>query len=307
MHAVTMDPLTQRYEAQRHALFGLCYRMTGSAADAEDLVQATFQRALERPPKDLDAPLRPWLFRVATNLCIDALRRRKREDYFGPWLPSPVETERLVRDLAPGPDARYDLAESATSAFLVALEALDAKQRAVLVLRDVVGLTGPETAELLDTSPGNVRVVLHRARKALETYDASRRPPSPELRDKSARLLRELVMRLSLGDTQGVLRMLADEVTSVHDGGGEYIAAVRPLTGPRDVVRFYDNIAGVRWPISVEERELNGLPAFVIRYPEAEGRYATRAVVWVELDRADKIVGIRVVLASAKLTAIDFA
>jgi RNA polymerase sigma-70 factor (ECF subfamily) len=77
------------FEAHRRALFGLCYRMTGSAADAEDLVQETFRRALERPPRDLDAPLRPWLVRVATNLAIDALRRREREGYFGPWLPAP--------------------------------------------------------------------------------------------------------------------------------------------------------------------------------------------------------------------------
>ena len=105
------------YDEHRPALFGLCYRMTGSAADAEDLVQETFRRAIERPPADPEAPLAPWLKRVATNLCIDALRRRQRERYFGPWLPTPIDTERVRDDLEPGPEARYGVLESASAAF----------------------------------------------------------------------------------------------------------------------------------------------------------------------------------------------
>lgn len=293
-------------ETHRQALFGLCYRMTGSAADAEDLVQDTFRRALERPPKDLDKPIRPWLLKVATNLCIDALRKRKREAYFGPWLPSPVETERVVVDLEPGPEARYGLVESATSAFLVALEALDAKQRAVLLLRDVLGLSGPETAAMLDTSPGNVRVVLHRARKALEAYDATRRPITPELRDATARRLRELFVRMRLGDLEGVAKLLAEEVTSVHDGGGEVIASVRVNRGPEDVLRLYRNISADQpWPMWMDEREINGLPAFLVRFDD-RGRYPSEAVVWVELDVEGRVARIHSVVAPSKLTAVSF-
>ena len=294
-------------ETHRRALFGLCYRMTGSAADAEDLVQETFRRALEHPPPDRQRSLRPWLLRVATNLSIDALRRRQRERYFGPWLPAPVDTERLVDSFEPGPEARYDLYESASSAFLVALEVLDARERAVLVLRDVLGLTGPETGTLVRESGGNVRVILHRARKRLEAAREPRAPITKEVRDLSARRLRELTCRLALGDLEGVVRLLAEDVTSIHDGAGEFTAAVRVLRGIDDVIRLYANIAPQSpWPIWAEERDLNGLPAMLIRYPPRPGALARNVVVWIELDDAHQIIAIRGVIASAKLGALRF-
>lgn len=299
--------LTHSLDPHRAALFGLCYRMTGSAADAEDLVQETFRKVLEHPPPDLQRSIRPWLFRVASNLCIDALRRRQRERYFGPWLPSPVETERIVDDLEPGPEARYDLVESATSAFLTALEALDPRQRAVLVLRDVMGLTGPETATVLDTSPGNVRVVLHRARKRLEAYDRTRRPITPALRERTGRLLRELTLRIAIGDLDGVARLLATDVTSVHDGGGEFVAALRVHRGIEDVMGLYAVIKGLSpLPKWFDLRDINGLPAMLVRYPEREAKYARCAVGWIELNANNEVASIRSVVASRKLIAIDF-
>src|SRR4029450_4850094 len=80
------------YEEHRHFLWGLCYRMTGSAADAEDVVQDTFVRGIEHTPGRTNQPLRPWLVKVALNLARDLLRRRRRREYVGPWLPSPIET-----------------------------------------------------------------------------------------------------------------------------------------------------------------------------------------------------------------------
>src|ERR1700740_1679078 len=84
--------LESLYAEHRRFLWGLCYRMTGSAADADDVVQDTFVRAMERPPRRLDEPLRPWLVKGALNLARDLLRRRKRRQYTGPWLPSPIDT-----------------------------------------------------------------------------------------------------------------------------------------------------------------------------------------------------------------------
>src|SRR5437868_10514213 len=139
---MTISP--QIFDEHKRFLWGICYRMTGSAADAEDIVQDTFVRALEKPPTDMEAPLRPWLVKVALNLSRDQLRRRRRREYFGPWLPSPVSTEDdgplpIYEPTAPGisPVARYDLLESVTLAFLLALEVLTPAQRAVLLLRDV--------------------------------------------------------------------------------------------------------------------------------------------------------------------------
>ena len=83
----------QTFAEHKRVLWGMCYRMTGSAADADDIVQDTFVKALERPPADTEAPLRPWLVKVAMNLSRDHLRRRRRREYFGPWLPSPVFTD----------------------------------------------------------------------------------------------------------------------------------------------------------------------------------------------------------------------
>src|ERR1044071_4688422 len=81
------------FETDRRLLWGLCYRMTGNAADADDLVSETFVKAIEHPPRRLDEPLRPWLVRVAINLSRDLLRRRRRRSYVGEWLPSPVPTD----------------------------------------------------------------------------------------------------------------------------------------------------------------------------------------------------------------------
>src|SRR5215468_2295607 len=88
-----MSISAQTFDEHKRCLWGMCYRMTGSAADADDIVQDTFVKALEKPPSDMKAPLRPWLVKVAMNLSRDQLRRRRRREYFGPWLPSPVLTD----------------------------------------------------------------------------------------------------------------------------------------------------------------------------------------------------------------------
>ena len=306
-HATLAPMRHDSLEEHRRAIFGLCYRMVGSAADAEDLVQDTFRRAIERPPKDRDAPIRPWLMRVATNLAIDALRKRTRRRYFGPWLPSPVPTGDINEPIAIGPDARYELLESASMAFLIALEALDERQRAVIVLRDVLGASGPETAAILDESPANVRVIFHRARAALRAYDESRIVFSPEHKARTGARLRQLVVALAMGQTQLALELLSDDVVSVHDSAGDAIAAVIELRGRERVVEVYRAIAAQRrTPIFVHERELNGLPALVMLYPDSADRYAKRAVFSVELDDSERIVAIRVTVANRKLTRISF-
>src|SRR6185436_13556133 len=174
-----MSAHAQALEIDRRLLWGLCYRMTGNAADADDLVQETFVRAIEKPPPRTDEPLRPWLVRVAMNLSRDLLRRRKREGYTGPWLPSPVPTddEESPASYEPAtggedsPVARYDLKESISFAFLLALEALTPSQRAVLLLRDVFDYSTSETAEALGITEANTKVVLLRARRNMKEYD----------------------------------------------------------------------------------------------------------------------------------------
>ena len=121
---VTEDLFTQH----RRFLWGLCYRLTGRAADADDFVQETFVRAIERPPTRLKNPLRPWLVRVAMKLGRDLLRRQRRAAYTGPWLPSPIETNgddslpsHEVALEGGSPEGRYELLESVSFALLLAL------------------------------------------------------------------------------------------------------------------------------------------------------------------------------------------
>src|SRR5712692_46828 len=181
--------------------------MTGNAADADDLVQETFVRAIEKPPKWTDEPLRPWLVRVAINLSRDLLRRRKRQGYVGPWLPSPVPTdEQSPASYEPparnedSPAARYDLMESVSFAFLLALEALSPTQRAVLLLRDVFDYSTSETAEALDITEANVKVVLLRARRKMKGYDKDPARLSPERQQTTRRALEQFLLYLSTRD-----------------------------------------------------------------------------------------------------------
>src|SRR3954470_5840996 len=166
---VTDDAYDEIYEANRRLLWGLVYRMTGDAAEADDVVQETFVRALASPPRDTSEPWRPWLVRVAMNIARDRLRRRPR-GYPGPWLPTPIADDGSLGEgqssSEASPATRYDVVESVTFAFLVALEALTPAQRAVLLLRDVVDYSTSETAAALGMTEANVKVSLHRARAA---------------------------------------------------------------------------------------------------------------------------------------------
>jgi len=184
-HAATQIFTTPAFEdifrAHERFLWGLCYRMTGNAADADDLVQETFVRAWKQPPARTDEPWRPWLTRVAMNLSRDLLRRRRRRHYEGPWLPSPIETgdEASPPSYEPvdeqgNPAARYDMLESVSFAFLLALEALTPAQRAVLLLRDVFDYSVREAADALGMSEPSVKTTHHRARRAMRDYDRDR-------------------------------------------------------------------------------------------------------------------------------------
>jgi RNA polymerase sigma factor (sigma-70 family) len=298
--------------AEHHAaLWGLCYRLTGSAADADDLVQETFRKVIESPPPDLSRPWRPWLTRVAVNLAMDLLRQRRSRRYVGPWLPSPIETPgddaRLVRTSAVDAEARYGAMESVAFAFLLALERLDPRQRAVLVLRDVLGFSGPEVAECLDLTAGNVRVILHRARELMAGYDAQRRVPTPELQERTRQALRAFMQTLATGDLAAVSAMLAAEVRTLQDGGGELKAALRPVLGRDHVARL---LLGLRRltpaPIFMAEREVNGAPAMVVVLGERPAGYARKSVLRVDVTEEGAILEIHSVLAPRKLTHVRF-
>lgn len=297
------------FRAEKRRLWALAYRMTGSAEDAEDVVQEAFSRLLVQTPAP-DSPT-GWLLRTASNLAIDALRRRRRRAYPGPWLPSPIETghEDLVEavaDESPDPARRYEQAESVTFAFLLALEALGPRQRAVLLLRDVMGQRASDTARTLDLSEANVRVLHHRARRAMEEYDRGRCIPTVALRARHRAALEAFVAALESQDGARVEALLAESARTVTDAGGEYTALATPLVGRARVARLYlaatlhRQEGGTRRTI----RDVNGLPAVVIEVLAPVRRQAPRTLLRCELDAEGRIALVHAVLAPRKLRAL---
>jgi RNA polymerase sigma-70 factor (ECF subfamily) len=302
-------------------LWSVCYRLTGDALDAEDLVQATFERAMERPPEDLQRPWRPWLTRVASNLAIDLLRRRSHAAYDGPWLPAPVEdlleVEGFTREhhghgQGEGegqPEIRYGQLESARFAFLVALETLDPRARAVLILRDVLGYSGPETAEFLELTPANVRVILHRARKQLEQARGVARPMhgAIEIDPRIEAAIERFLTAITSRDAEALEQLLAADVRATSDAGGEFLAARKIVTGRDRVAALFLGLGrGGGVPRWIEFRSLNGEPALLIALEATGHRTASKLLVHVELDGDGRICDVQLVLASRKLAAVDF-
>jgi RNA polymerase sigma-70 factor (ECF subfamily) len=285
-------------------LWGLCYRMTGSAADADDLVQETFAHALARPPADTEAPWRPWLVRVAMNLGRDLLRRRRRRAYVGPWLPSPIETGDDASPPAVEPtttEGRYDLIESVSFAFLLALEALTPRQRAVLLLRDVFDYSVQETADALEMSASGVKTTHHRARRALRDYDRERSAPTRAVQERTREALARFLSGVTSRDRVAVEALLSEDVRVLSDGAGEHHAARKPVVGRSKVALFCVRI-GERGgsAAAFDTRLVNGLPALVVNLGDA------RLVLQCALDRDGRIAHIHAVLASRKLSAMRF-
>lgn len=307
------EALGALYEEHERFLWGLCYRLTGSAADADDLVQTTFVRAMESPPARTDEPWRPWLTRVAINLGRDLLRRRKRQRYVGPWLPSPIETgdesalASYEPQLAAGvtTEGRYDMLESVSFAFLLALEALTPKQRAVLLLRDVFDYSVTETADALGVSEPDVKTTHHRARRAMEAYDRERCRPTREEQDRTRAALAELMGAFARGDLASAEKQLASSVVALSDGGGEFFAARVPVVGADRVAKFYRNVATRSLAGAAHEMTmLNGLPAIVTEIPGPAHGQAAHLVTAIVLDREGRVARIWSVLATRKLTAL---
>ncbi len=244
---------TAVFEEQRRTLFGIAYRMLGSVADAEDIVQEAWLR-WQGTDADVESP-RAYLARTVTNLALNHLgsATARREQYVGPWLPEPLVTE---------PDAARDVeqAESVSLAMLVVMETLSPLERAVFVLKEVFGFPYAEIARVLDRSEASVRQVGHRARSHVQ----ARRPryaPADEVRGVTEQFLAACLG----GDLNHMLELLAPDVTAWTDGGGKVQAALRPLHGADKVARWLLGVLS-RQPEEVGARfvDVNGQPGIVL-------------------------------------------
>jgi RNA polymerase sigma-70 factor (ECF subfamily) len=304
----------REFEAHRRFLWGLCYRMTGSAADADDLVQETFVRALERQPSGGPAGWRPWLAKVASNLAIDALRRRRRREYVGPWVPAPIETgdeasppAHEIASAEASTEHRYDLLESVSMAFLLALERLSPRQRAILLLRDVFDYSVQETAAALDLTEANVKVTHHRARLTMRDYDGAPARPTRDVQAKTGEKLREFLSHLQNQDVAAVEAMLAADARMLNDGGGEFAAALNPIVGRDKCARLFIALAARRPPDSTYEfRMLNGTPALLTQGSAPAG-HAPRFTMQIDLGPDGLIRAVYTVLGTRKLSAVRWS
>jgi RNA polymerase sigma-70 factor (ECF subfamily) len=227
----------EEFEALRPRLFGIAYRMTGSVGDAEDACQDAWLRWQRVDPGAVDNA-EAYLVRVVTRLALDRLQsaQRRRETYVGPYLPEPlVADERTTQ-----PETAAELADSLTFAFLVLLDELTPRERAVLLLHDVFGYSFDEIAPMVDLSPAAARQLASRTRRKLDhERDALRRPDEAREQELIARLL----TTISSGDIDAVMELLAPDVVLLSDGGAQRHAARRPVVGPDRVARLVVNLA----------------------------------------------------------------
>jgi RNA polymerase sigma-70 factor (ECF subfamily) len=301
------------YTSNQKFLWGLCYRMTGNAADADELVQETFVRALENPLLRLDEPLRPWLVRVALNLSRDLLRLRKRRGYVGEWMPAPVPTESLEDPPSydppasedDSPAARYEMLESISFAFLLAVEALTPTARAVLLLRDVFDYSTQETAKALGIREASAKVILHRARKAMSEYEKQRVRNQLKVTEMTKNALERFLFCLDRRDVAGLEQLLTEDVVSISDGGGEVYAAINPIYGRRNVARLIFGLAS-KLPQNYQFTftTLNALPAVVVENCHDLQGVARRFTIHCQVDETGRIQKLNTVLAPTKLTAV---
>lgn len=195
--------------------------------------------------------------------------------------------------------------ESISFAFLLALEALTPSQRAVLLLRDVFDYSTTETADALDLGESNVKVLLLRARRKMREYDKSRCEITPARQEATRRALEQFLLYLGARDAGGLERLLAEDVISLSDGGGEVNAARQPIRGRDKVLRL---ILGLAAKSMAEPRfavrTLNGLPAILVEDVRSITTAATRYTIHFEVNNEGRVRGLHAVLAPSKLSAI---
>ncbi len=288
-------------EPYRHELQVHCYRMLGSLHEAEDMVQETMLRAWRRlETYQGRASLRAWLYRIATNACLDALEKRPRRtlpvrsqppaEPSAP--PAPPLTELiwlepfpddLLDDVEPTPEARYALHESITLAFLTALQLLPPRQRAVLILRDVLDWEASEVAGLLDMTVSAVNSALHRARVTLNKKYTPEPLVNLRLADPATRaLLDRYVETWEQADVPGLLALLREDVTvSMPPSPTWYLG--RAAFGAAAGGMVFAGEGRGRFRLS--PARANGQPAFgFYRRDEAAGIYRAESIQVVSLD-----------------------
>jgi RNA polymerase sigma-70 factor (ECF subfamily) len=241
---------THTFEALRGRLVGLAYRMLGSRAEAEDIVQEAYVRWHQAASDRIESP-EAWLVTTTSRLAIDRLRRLKteRDAYVGPWLPEPIVT-------TPPPDRNLELSDDLSIAFLTLLERLAPEERAAFLLHDVFDVGYGAIASVLERTEAACRQVVHRARervredrKRFDTTEAAK-----------AGLLQKFLTALEAQDEKVLLELFAPDATWTADGGGKSAAAPHPIAGADRIVRLVIGLRTKFWAAdrTIELAAVNG-------------------------------------------------
>jgi RNA polymerase sigma factor (sigma-70 family) len=262
------DPGLDAIMSERRQLINLAYRLLGSLADAEDVVQETYARwyAMSRLEQDAIQAPGAWLTTVASRVCLDLLgsARARRERYVGEWIPEPLpEPAEWISGRAGGttidPADRVTLDESVSMAFLVVLDSMTPAERVAFVLHDVFRYPFADIAEITGRTPAACRQLASSARRRIRAAQA---PAAPAARQ--AGLIRDFKQAWEAGDIDALIGLLDPDATAIADGGGLVSAALRPVEGGEQVARYLTDIAA-RAPgiVTFLERTVNGQPGLV--------------------------------------------
>ena len=245
------------FEELRRRLFGIAYRMIGTTADAEDIVQEAYLRWHQANTEEIRSA-EAWLVSVVTRLSIDKLRKAsvEREKYIGEWLPEP-----LIAGAAPDPAEKLETAANLSMAYMVLLERLTPVERAAFLLHDVFDCAYPLIANILRKSEAACRQVVHRARQRVRNEKSRFKANDAALRT----LINQFMAAADAGDDKTLLSLFAKDATLTSDGGGVVPAARRVVHGRSRIARLYLLLAkrlGAR--LRKEILIINGEPGLVM-------------------------------------------
>lgn len=290
-----MSAATALFEHCRPQLRGLAYRMLGSQAEAEDVVQDAWLRWQATDPATVLQP-RAFLSRTVARLCLDRLKSAQatREVYVGPWLPEPLVEEAGLE--ADDPAAASERADDISYAFMLALQRLSPLERAAFLLHDVFDCDFAEIAQTLGRSPAACRQLATRAREQLRAGRPRFRPSA----EQALRLLGAFEQALRSGDAGRLKTLLAEDARYIADGGGRVAAPRIVVAGAERVARVLAGLARKHPPppgARIERRRINGLPGYLVRL----GDGAPLQTLALEMDAAGRIAAVYVVRNPDKL------
>jgi RNA polymerase sigma factor (sigma-70 family) len=261
------DPNLNAIMSERRRLINLAYRLLGSLAEAEDVVQETYARWYAMPRQQQDAIDSPgaWLTTVASRICLDLLgsARARRERYVGEWIPEPLPEQTEWISGRPGgtpadPADRITLDESINMAFLVVLESMTPAERVAFILHDVFRYPFAEVAQIVGRTPAACRQLATSARRRIR---ASQAPATPAA--QQARIVRDFKQAWEAKDIAALIGLLDPNATVTADSGGLVPAALRPIQGREQIARATVNLANQVPNLTLLERTVNGQPGLV--------------------------------------------